>query len=88
MSTEIDIKEKIIEICEELDILNITNFEEYLDVDLYEGGFVDSMSLTYFSAIVENQFGIEIPIEMFIAELRTINSIIKYINKIELTSAA
>lgn len=88
MSDSTDIKNKIIEICEELDILERNNFDKYIDVDLYEGGFVDSMSLTYLGAVIDNYFGIEIPVEMFIVELRTINSIIEYIKDIQLTTAA
>ncbi len=47
--------------------------------DLLEGGLIDSMSLIYLQAVIQETYSIEIEPELFIAELRNIHAIAAYI---------
>lgn len=49
--------------------------------DLIESGLIDSMGLMYIQGIILEKFSIDLKLELFIAELRTIQSIASYLTK-------
>lgn len=49
--------------------------------DLIDQGLIDSMGLMYMQGIIHENFALEINIELFIAELRNIQSIATYLTE-------
>lgn len=47
--------------------------------DLIEGGLIDSMSLVYMQAVIQEKFSVELEPELFIVELRNIHAIAAYL---------
>ncbi|MGD0679569.1 MAG: phosphopantetheine-binding protein [Polyangiaceae bacterium] len=47
--------------------------------DLIEAGQVDSMGLVQLQALVEESFGVVVPVAVFVAELRTIARVAAYL---------
>lgn len=55
--------------------------EEQLNEDLLEAGIMDSMSLTMLAELINQDYGIEIELPLFIAELRSLNKVASYLEE-------
>jgi acyl carrier protein len=72
---------KLITLCQEYEIIPKQNIEDNLDADLLEAGIIDSMGVVLFQELLSEKFGIEVPTEKFIIELRTLRSISDYVQQ-------
>ncbi len=66
-------------LCEEHGVFVIDNGIPDENEDLIFSGRINSMGLVYMQSVIENEFSIELPVAMLIAELRTIHSIAAYL---------
>jgi acyl carrier protein len=74
-----DIKSRFLELCEEYEIFGDTQRAIYCEADLIEQGLVDSMTTVYLQTIISDHFSIDIPNEVIVLELRTIDDIVRYV---------
>lgn len=81
MQNKKSIKDLILSMLYEYDIIDNSVGTNIFDHDFLEMGIVDSMGLISLQAAIEETFSLTIPEELFIGELRTIKSIISYIDK-------
>jgi len=83
-----EIKRTVVGLCEELDVFDGEKVEDHFDSDFYETGVIDSVSLSYLRSALEESFGIEMQVELFLSELRTLEMVIDYIKGLELDLVA
>jgi len=63
-------------------ILQATNIDEVdIDADLVEQSLVDSMGVILLQCMLDEEYGLEVSKEQFIADLRTIRKIGNYIDE-------
>ncbi|GAA4343522.1 phosphopantetheine-binding protein [Kangiella taiwanensis] len=70
---------KLISLCQEYEIIPANNIEHQLDADLLESGIIDSMGVVMFQELLSEKFGMDVPTEKFIIELRTLRAIAGYV---------
>lgn len=81
MSTFESVEQQLLKLCEEYDIFEDVYAPDLLDIDLVESGILDSRGLMTMQIVIEDKFKLEIPFEMFVAELRNIRRVAAYIAK-------
>jgi len=73
------VKDKLIEQFKENNIIENADYESILNKDLINSGLIDSMAMMKAQAIIEDEFGVEIPEEKLLGDLRTLDDMIKYL---------
>lgn len=71
----------LLQLCHEYGVFSPEMEQCHPHDDLIEGGFVDSMGLVYLQGVISDKFALELEPALFIAELRTIQSIADYLAK-------
>lgn len=72
---------KLLQMCNECGIFTGNQVANMLDLDLVESGMIDSMSLTMLAAMIRKNYGIEINLQLFVAELRSLKLISAYLEQ-------
>ena len=72
---------KLLEMCNESGIFTSVCTNDILELDLLESGIIDSMSLTMLAAMINKNYGIEINLQLFVAELRNLKAISAYLER-------
>ena len=76
-----NMRKDFVELCIEHGLFDRDAAVSLLDKDLFDSNIIDSMGILSMQSLIMETYGIEIPEPVFIAELRTINSVIAYIGK-------
>ncbi len=71
---------RLIEICVEDGILVNSNHPDLLNANFSSCG-VDSMSLVFLQALIEEEWGVHVPATYFASRLRNLNSVSTYIDE-------
>lgn len=71
---------RLIEICIEDGILENSNHPDLLNANFSTCG-VDSMSLMFLQALIEEEWGVHVPATYFASRLRNLNSVSMYIDE-------
>lgn len=74
------IKSRLMTLCEEYEVFGDASPNLYVTADLIEHGLIDSMTTVYLQEILHEHFSLDIPPELFMQELRTIDSLAKYVH--------
>lgn len=74
-----DITAELLTLCLEQNLLPEVELAGLAEADLFEEGLVDSLSLTLLQASVEETYGIAIPPELLVAELRSLTAVARYV---------
>jgi len=89
MASVDETKKIVLDICENLYVFENIDINDHLDSDFYETRIIDSLSLSYLRGVLEERLDVELPLELFVVELRTIRSVIEYIaDNCDFTKAA
>ena len=89
MASVDETKKIVLDICENLYVFENIDINDHLDSDFYETRIIDSLSLSYLRGVLEERLDVELPIELFVVELRTIRIVIEYIaDNCDFTKAA
>ena len=75
-------------VCEELDVFRGEDALEHLTSDFFDAMAIDSMSITFLRHAIAEQFEIDIPIELFMTELRNLEQVVDYIDGLTQTPPA
>ncbi len=67
--------------CHELGIFETQTDVSHKKDDLIDNGLIDSMGMMYMQAMIHETFGMELTPELFITELRNIQSIALYMTE-------
>jgi len=73
------IKSRLMALCEEYEVFGDASPDLYVTADLIEHGLIDSMTTVYIQEILHEHFSLEIPPELFVLELRTMDALAKYV---------
>lgn len=73
------IKEELFAACLEQGLFEAADAPGIWNADLIDSGAIDSMGLLTLEGILEEDFGVAIPHEMLVAELRTLNKLAEYV---------
>ena len=74
--------DELLSLCRQYDVLKIDDFEqdEIAHLELAETGLVDSLGIVFIKEILKRKYGVEIPTELFYAELKSLNSVASYLS--------
>ncbi len=75
-----NIKSRLMELCEEYEVFGDASPDLYISADLIEHGLIDSMTTVYIQEILHEHFSLDIPPELFVLELRTMDALAKYVH--------
>ncbi len=75
-----NIKSRLMILCEEYEVFGDASPSLYISADLIEHGLIDSMTTVYIQEILHEHFSLEIPPELFVLELRTMDALAKYVH--------
>jgi acyl carrier protein len=67
-------------LCEELDVFGGEDIHEHFTSDFFDAGVIDSMSMTYLQCAIIELYDIDIPFELFMTELRSLEQVVNYID--------
>ena len=76
-----DLRTQLVDLCVEHGLLDRDAALAALDLDLIESGVIDSTGIATLKAIIEETWAVDIPEPLFIAELRTLSAVAKYLEK-------
>jgi acyl carrier protein len=74
------IKEKLLAACLEQGLFEAADVPGIWNADLIDSGAINSMGLLALEGILEENFGVAIPHEMLVAELRTLNKLAEHVH--------
>ncbi len=74
-----NIKSRLMTLCEEYEVFGDASPSLYVSADLIEHGLIDSMTTVYIQEILHEHFSLDIPPELFVLELRTMDALAKYV---------
>ncbi len=80
MSNIDNIKSRLMALCEEYEVFGDASPSLYVSADLIEHGLIDSMTTVYIQEILHEHFSLDIPPELFVLELRTMDALAKYVH--------
>ena len=72
---------KLLQMCNDCGIFTSECASNIIELDLLESGMIDSMSLTMMAAMINKNYGIEINLQLFVAELRNLKLISAYLEQ-------
>jgi len=75
-----NIKSRLMTLCEEYEVFGDASPNLYVSADLIEHGLIDSMTTVYIQEILHEHFSLDIPPELFVLELRTMDALAKYVH--------
>ena len=78
MSNATAILERLVKLCDELEILP-GGAARWIREDLIESAQIDSMALVQLSALVEDEFGVAISREELVSKVRTLQQVAEHI---------
>lgn len=81
MQTENQHTKELFMKCKEFGVFSQKCKDDVFDLNLVESGIADSMSMTMLAALIEEDYDLEITLQQFVVELRTLNEISDYIQK-------
>ncbi len=81
MSSKQGMLKELISLCHENDVSSVSELEQYADADIFEAGIIDSSGMVYIQAIIDQHYSVEIPAEMFVTELRSLDAIANYLQE-------
>ena len=76
---------ELTELCKQEGILELDIMPGFESADLVDSGIIDSMGLLSLQTMIEEHYGVLIPQELFIMELRSLTSIAVYLDSHKLS---
>ena len=72
-------KAKLMALCDDYEVFGDVPPSVYGEVDLIEHGLVDSMTTVYMQEMIKENFSLDLPSEIFVLELRSIDTLAAYV---------